>query len=44
VLSAREKQKIGRSYNVNKKKAVTAVKLLEEGKVKKMYAMRIEDF
>lgn len=44
VLGGREKEKVGRSYNVNKKKAITAVELTEEGKVKRMYAMRIEDF
>ena len=44
VLGGREKEKIGRSYNAKKKKAITAVELTEEGKVKRMYAMRIEDF
>jgi transposase-like protein len=39
-----EKQKVGRSYNAKKKKAVTAVQLTDDGKVKRMYAMRIEDF
>ncbi len=44
VLGGKEKGKIGRSYNTKKKKAVTAVQLTEDGKVKRMYAMRIEDF
>ena len=44
VLGGREKDKIGRSYNAKKKKAITAVELTEGGKVKRMYAMRIEDF
>lgn len=44
VLGGREKEKVGRSYNAKKKKAITAVELTIEGKVKRMYAMRIEDF
>lgn len=44
VLGGREKEKVGRSYNAKKKKAITAIELTEGGKVKRMYAMRIEDF
>jgi len=44
VLGGVEKGKIGRSYDSKKKKAVTAVQLTPEGKVRRMYAMRIEDF
>ena len=44
VLGGLEKGKIGRSYDAKKKKTVTAVQLTQEGKVKAMYAMRIEDF
>ena len=44
VIGGREKGKIGRSYNAKKKKAITAVELTQDGKVKRMYAMRIEDF
>lgn len=44
VLGGVEKGKIGRSYDAKKKKAVTAVQLTPEGKVRRMYAMRIEDF
>jgi hypothetical protein len=44
VLGGREKGKIGRSYDSKKKKVVTAVQLTDDGKVKRMYAMRIADF
>lgn len=44
VLGGREKEKVGRSYKAKKKKAITAVQLTDDGKVKRMYAMRIEDF
>lgn len=44
VLGGREKDQIGRSYKAKKKKAITAVELTDEGKVKRMYAMRIDDF
>ena len=44
VLGGREQTKTGRSYDVKKKKAVTAVQLTEDGKVKRMYAMKIDDF
>ena len=44
VLGGREKERVGRSYKAKKKKAITAVELTDEGKVKRMYAMRIEDF
>ena len=44
VLGGREKNKVGRSYNAKKKKAITAIELTDDGKVKRMYAMRIEDF
>lgn len=44
VLGGREQGKVGRSYNSKKKKAVTAVQLTEDGKIKRMYAMKIEDF
>ena len=44
VLGGREKEQIGRSYNSKKKKAITAVELTDDGKVKRMYAMRINDF
>lgn len=44
VLGGYEEGKIGRSYNSKKKKVVTAVQLTEKGKIRRMYAMRIEDF
>lgn len=44
VLGGYDQGKVGRSYQGKKKKAVTAVELTDEGKVKRMYAMRIEDF
>ncbi|MBT8246017.1 MAG: IS1595 family transposase, partial [Winogradskyella sp.] len=40
----KEENKIGRSYDTKKKKAVTAVQLTEDGKVRRMYAMKIDDF
>ena len=44
VLGGKEKEKVGRSYHSKKKKAITAVQLTEDGKVKRMYAMKIDDF
>jgi transposase-like protein len=44
VLGGRDKGKTGRSYDSKKKKAVTAVQLNKDGKVKRMYAMKIDDF
>lgn len=44
VLGGREKNQVGRSYNAKKKKAITAVELTDDGKVKRMYAMKIQDF
>jgi transposase-like protein len=44
VVGGVEKGKVGRSYDAQKKKAVTAVQLTDDGKVKRIYAMRIEDF
>ncbi len=44
VLGGREEAKVGRSYNVKKKKAITALRLTEDGKVKRMYTMKIDDF
>ena len=44
VLGGKEKGKVGRSYDSKKKKAVTAIQLTNEGKVKRMYAMAINDF
>jgi hypothetical protein len=44
VLGGREIGKTGRSYDSKKKKAVTAIQLTKKGKVKRMYAMKIDDF
>jgi len=44
VVGGKEKGKVGRSYDSKKKKAVCAVELTDEGKVKRMYALRIDDF
>jgi len=44
VLGGREQGKVGRSYQSKKKKAIAAVQLTDDGKVKRMYTMRIEDF
>lgn len=44
VVGGKEKGKVGRSYNSKKKKIVTAIELTDNGKVKRMYAMLIEDY
>lgn len=44
VLGGKEKGKVGRSYDSKKKKTVCAVQLTDSGKVKRMYAMRIDNF
>jgi len=44
VVGGRDAGKPGRSYDGRKKKAVCAVQLTGEGKVRRMYARRIDDF
>lgn len=44
VLGGKEEGKVGRSYDSKKKKAITAVQLTEQGKIRRMYAMVINDF
>jgi len=44
VLGGKDQGKTGRSYDGKKKKAVTAIQLTKDGKVKRMYAMKIDDF
>lgn len=44
VLGGKDQGDVGRSYDSKKKKAVTAIELTKDGKVKRMYAMRIDDF
>jgi hypothetical protein len=43
VLGAKDQGKTGRSYDAKKKKAVTAIQLAEDAKVKSMDAMKIDD-
>jgi transposase-like protein len=44
VVGGKEKGKPGRSYHSKKKKAVCAVQLTDEGKVKRFYVLKIKDF
>jgi len=44
VVGGREEGRPGRSYDTKKKKAVCAVQLTEAGRVKRMYARKIDDF
>lgn len=44
VVGGKENNKPGRSYNSKKKKVVCAVELAEDDKVKRVYAIRIEDY
>ena len=44
VVGGKEEGKVGRSYDSKKKKAITAIQLTEDGKIKRMYAMVINDF
>lgn len=44
VVGGKEEGKPGRSYDSKKKKAVCAVQLTDEGKVKRFYAMKIDDY
>jgi len=44
VVGGREKGKVGRSYNSKKKKVVSAVELTDKGKIKRMYALKIDNF
>jgi len=44
VVGGRDPGKPGRSYDSRKKKAVCAVQLTGEGKVKRMHIKKIEDF
>lgn len=44
VVGGKEKGKVGRSYDSKKKKIVCAVELTDEGKVKRMYSMKIENY
>jgi len=44
VIGGKEEGKVGRSYDSKKKKIVCAVELTDEGKVKRMYALRIDNY
>jgi transposase-like protein len=44
VVGGKEEGKVGRSYDSKKKKAVCAVELTDEGKIKRMYVLKINDF
>lgn len=44
VIGGKEKGKVGRSYDSKKKKSVCAVELTDKGKIKRMYAIRIDNF
>ena len=44
VIGGKEKGKVGRSYDSKKKKIVTALELTDKGKVKRMYALKIDNF
>ena len=44
VIGGKEKGVIGRSYDSKKKKVACAVELTDEGKVKRMYAMGIDNY
>lgn len=44
VVGGKEEGKVGRSYDGKKKKAVCAVQYTDEGKVKRMYAIRIDNY
>ncbi len=44
VVGGKEEGKVGRSYNSKKKKVVCAVELTEQGKVKRMYSMKIDNY
>ncbi|UAM96692.1 IS1595 family transposase [Polaribacter litorisediminis] len=44
VIGGKEKGKVGRSYNSKKKKIVTAVELTDKGKIKRMYALKIDNY
>ena len=44
VVGGHEQSKQGRSYDSKKKKSVCAVELTDDGKVKRFYVLKIEDF
>lgn len=44
VVGGKEQGKVGRSYDSKKKKVACAVELTDDGKIKRMYAMKIDNY
>lgn len=44
VVGGKGKGKVGRSYNSKKKKVVCAVQLTDKGKIRRMYALKIDNY
>lgn len=44
VIGGKEEGKVGRSYDSNKKKMICAVELTDDGKVKRMYSLNIDNY
>jgi len=44
VIGGKEEGKVGRRYHSKKKKIVCAVELTDDGKVKRMYSMKIDNY
>ncbi len=44
VVGGKEKGKVGRSYNSKKKKVLCAVQLTAKGKIRRMYAFKIDNY
>lgn len=44
TIGGKEVEKQGRSYDTKKKKVIGAVELTEKGKIKRVYAMKIDDY
>ncbi len=44
VVGGKEKGKVGRCYDSKKKKVICAVELTDDGKIKRMYALKIDNF
>ena len=44
ILVGKEKGKIGRSYDGKKMRAITAIQPTEDGEVKRIYVVKINDF
>ncbi|ALO15921.1 Transposase [Salinivirga cyanobacteriivorans] len=44
VIGGKEEGKVGRSYHIKKKKVICAVELTDDGKVKRMYSMKIDNY